>query len=163
MIVIAIIAIMSVIALPKLSGFLGSAREESSILKAYIEAVTDNSFTRRKTNYLCIHLNRPGDKSSELFDDKFNENNLINVYELIGDKFKPVKDNILKPRSFSSSFILKEVILPGGKTVSAGNVLVPFYSDGTSEGFTIKISYGDRNITLIKNRVNRLVMLNNEM
>lgn len=162
-IVIAIIAIMSVIALPRLSGFLGSAREESSLLKAYIEAVTDDSYTQKKTNYLCIHLDKPGEKESELFDDKFGDNNLVNVYVFNDGKFSPTKGNVLKPRSFSSSFILDEVILSGGKSIKSGNVLIPFYSDGTSEGFILKIVSGDKKINLIKNRINRLVLLGNEM
>jgi hypothetical protein len=45
-------------------------------------------------------------------------------------------NNLLKLRKFSNGFILSEVIFEGGKTISSGSVLIPFYSDGTSEAFT---------------------------
>lgn len=162
-VVITIIAIMSVIALPKLTGFLGDERKESSLLTAYIEAVTDDSFISRKINYLCIHLSKPGTKITELFDDRYNDVNMVNVYNFNNGKFTHNKNNVLKDRSFSSSFILDEVILDGGKVITQGNVLIPFYSDGSSEGFTVKISSGENKIYLKKNRVNKSVQLDNEL
>ena len=158
----AILAIMSVIALPKITGFLSNERKESSILKAYIEAVTNDSFVHRKTNYLCIQLSISGEKNSELFDDRFNDNNIVNVYELVNGKFVQSENKILKHRGFSSSFILDEVILEGGKSVNSGNVLIPFYSDGTSAGFTLKIISGDARILFIKNKINKMVQMKNE-
>jgi hypothetical protein len=159
----AIIALMGVIALPKLSGFFGNERKESSILCAYIEAVADDSFVKRRTNYLCIHLSRPGKKNAELFNDKFNETNIVSVYELKDGKFIQNSSNILKDRSFSTSFSLDEVILEGGKVISSGNVLIPFYSDGTSVGFVIKISSGESKINVIKNKISKMVQLENEI
>jgi len=159
----AILAIMSVVALPKLTSFFGNERKESSLLKAYIEAVTDDSFMHRKTNYLCVHLSKTGNKNPELFDEAFSENNIINVYELNDGKFVSNTNKILKKRGFSTSFILDEVILEGGKTISSGNVLIPFYSDGTSSGFIIKIKSGDSKIFLIKNKITKTVGLENEI
>lgn len=156
-IVIAIIAIMTVIALPKLTTFFGNQRKESVILKSYIEAVTDDTFVHRKTGYLCIHLSRHGDKNSELFDDLYNEDNIVNVYEMVNGKFVQSENKLLKYRSFSSSFILDEVVLDGGKSINSGNVLIPFYSDGTSAGFTLKIISGDKRIIFSKNKINKLV------
>lgn len=162
-IVMAIIALMGVIALPKLSGFFGNERKESSILSAYIEAVTDDSFVKRKTNYLCIHLSRPGKKNAELFDDKFNETNIVSVYELKDGKFIRNSSNILRDRGFSSTFILDEVILEGGKVINSGNVLIPFYSDGTSVGFMIKINSGESRLNIVKNKISKMVQLENEI
>ena len=162
-VVMAIIALMSVIALPKLSGFFGNNRKESAILRSYIEAVTDDSFVKRKTNYLCIHLQRAGEKNAELFNDKYNETNIINVYEFDNGKFIQNKSNILKDRSFSSSFTLDEVILEGGKSITSGNILIPFYSDGTSLGFVIKIRAGDSKINVIKNKISKMVQFENEI
>jgi len=159
----AIITLMSIIALPKLSGFFGNDRKESSILRSYVEAVTDDSFVKRKTNYLCIHLQRAGEKNAELFNDKYNETNIINVYEFEKGKFIQNKSNILKDRSFSSSFTLDEVIFEGGKSITSGNVLIPFYSDGTSLGFVIKIGTSDSKITVIKNKISKMVQLENEI
>jgi len=162
-VVVTIIAIMSVIALPKLTGFLGDERKESSLLTAYIEAVTDDSFVHRKINYLCIHLAKPGTNNSELFDDRFNDLNMVNVYNFDDSKFIQNKNRILKDREFSSSFILEEVIFDGGKVISQGNVLIPFYSDGSSEGFAIKISSGENKLYLKKNRINKSVQVDNEL
>lgn len=163
MVVIAILTIMSVIALPKLTGFLGDKRKETSILKAYIEAVTDDSFVKRKTNYLCINLSRAGNKNSELFDERYNDTNIVNVYELNDGKFINNTNKVLKDRGFSSSFILDEVILEGGKSITSGNVLIPFYSDGTSTSFMIKIISGDSKIILIKDKITKMVKLENEI
>lgn len=157
-IVIAIIAIMAVVALPKLTAFFGNQRKESAVLKAYIEAVTDDTFVHRKTDYLCIHLSRHGDKNSELFDDLYNDDNIVNVYEMVNGKFVQSENKILKYRSFSSSFILDEVILDGGRSIISGNVLIPFYSDGTSAGFTLKIISGDKRINFSKNKINKMVL-----
>ncbi len=162
-IVMAIISLMSVIALPKLSGFFGNERKESSIIQAYIEAVTDDSFVKRKTNYLSIQLSKSGDKNAELFNDKYNETNILSVYELKDGKFIPNTSNILRSRSFSSSFILNEVILDGGKSITSGNVLIPFYSDGTSVGFILKIISSDSKINIIKNKTGKMVQLENEL
>ena len=162
-IVMAIIAIMSVVALPKISGILGNQRKESAILKAYIEAVTDDSFVQRKINYLSINLSKPGNKDSELFDEKYKENNIVIVYELNNGKFVQNKSNVLKHRGFSSSFILEEVILEGGKSITSGNVLIPFYSDGSSAGFVLKAGSSDSKIFFIKNKISKMVRLENEI
>lgn len=162
-VVMAILALMSVIALPRLTGMLGDQRKESSILKAYIEAVTDDAFVHRKTNYLCINLSRPGNKNSELFDERYNDSNIVNVYELSDGKFIQSKNRVLRDRGFSYSFILDEVILEGGRNINSGNVLIPFYSDGTSAGFVLKVIYGDSKIVFIKNKVSKLVQLENEI
>ena len=162
-IVIAILAIMSVIALPKLTGFFSNERKESSVLKAYIEAVTDDAFVHRRTDYLCIHLSRHGDKNSELFDDIYNDDNIVNVYELINGRFVQSKNKILKNRGFSSSFTLDEVILDGGKSIAEGNVLIPFYSDGTSAGFILKVISGDRKVIFVKNKINKMVQQKDEI
>ena len=162
-VVMAILAIMSVIALPKITGFLGDQRKESSILKAYIEAVTDDSFVHRKNNYLCIHLSRAGDKNQELFDDKYMDTNIVNVYELADGKFKANSNSLLKDRGFSSSFILDELILEGGKSITSGNVLIPFYSDGSSAGFTLKIISSSSTIIFVKSKNSKMVQFENEI
>lgn len=162
LVVITIIAIMSVIALPKLTGFIGNERKESSLLVAYIEAVTDDSFVSRKVNYLCIHLAKPDIKNTEFFDDSYNDTNMVNVYNFINGKLVRNKSEVLKNRSFSSSFVLDEVILDGGRIISRGNVLIPFYSDGSSEEFSVKISSDKDKLFIKKSRINKSVQMENE-
>ena len=162
-VVIAIFAIVLAIALPKLSSFWGNERKELIIFKAYIEAVVNNSFVNCKTNYLCINLSkygdRDGDRDSKFTDNQYSVSNSLVVYEFIDGKFIQSKSQLLKPRNFSSSFILSEVILEGDKSITSGNVLIPFYSDGSSEGFKIKVLSDDSTVIFTKNKNNKTVQI----
>ena len=150
-VVMAILAIMSLVALPRISGFLGDERKESALFESYISAVADDSFVNRRDNFLCISLKKGGKDSGEALNDKYRENSLA-TYLFNENKFKLNERKILKVRDFSSSFILSQVIFDGGMTVSEGIVLIPFYSDGTSESFTIRIISEGKDIYLRKNR-----------
>ncbi len=150
-VVIAILAIMSLVALPRISGFLGNERKDSALFESYIAAVADDSFVNRRDNFLCISLKKSGGNSGEALNDKYWENSLTS-YLFIDEKFKLNEKKILKAKDFSSSFILSQVIFDGGMTVSEGVVIIPFYSDGTSENFTIRIISEGKDIYLRKNR-----------
>jgi len=150
-VVIAILAIMSLIALPRMSGFFGNERKESAIFESYITAVTDDSYTSMTDNYLCISLKKAGGTINEALPSAYSENSL-SVYRLSGQKFKLNDKKILHSRNFSGSFILSEVILDGGMALTEGFVLIPFYSNGTSEGFTVRIISDDKEIYLRKFR-----------
>ena len=153
----AIFAVMLGFTLPKFLSFLGDERRESIIFKAYIEAVANNSVINCKTNYLCINLSKPGNKDSEFAENQYSDSNALVVYDLIDGKFIQSKNQLLKPRNFSSSFILSEVILEGGRSVTSGNVLVPFYSDGSSEGFQIKVFSGGSAVIYTKNKNSKAI------
>lgn len=150
-VVIAILAIMSLVALPRISGFLGNERKDSALFESYIAAVADDSFVNRRDNFLCISLKKAGENTGEALNDKYRENSLTS-YLFIDQKFKLNEKKILKARDFSSSFTLSQVIFDGGMTVSEGVVIIPFYSDGTSENFTIRIISEGEDIYLRKNR-----------
>ena len=156
-VVITIIALMLTFALPRLVSFWGNERKESIIFKAYIEAIVNNSFVNCKTNYLCINLSKPGNKDSEFAENQYSDSNALVVYDLIDGKFIQSKNQLLKPRNFSSSFILSEVILEGGRSVTSGNVLVPFYSDGSSEGFQIKVFSSGSAVIYTKNKNSKAI------
>lgn len=151
LVVIAILAVMALIALPRISGFLNSQRQESSLLLAYLTAVSDDAFVTGKTNYLSIHLNLPGDESKYPAGDLFREINALSVHNLSDDEFVNNPKKILSLRRFSSSFILDSVIFKGGKNIEMGNVIIPFYSDGTSESFFLKVLSDEREIYFRKN------------
>ena len=159
-VVLAIFAVMLTFAIPRLTSFWGNERKESIIFKAYIEAVSNNSFVNCKTNYLCINLSKSGDKDSEFTENQYRSSNALVVYEFIDGKFLQNKNQLLKPRNFSSSFILSEVILEGGKSIISGNVLIPFYSDGSSEGFKVKVLSGDSTVFYSKNKNGKTVQQN---
>lgn len=150
-VVIAILAVMSLIALPKISGFFGDERKESAIFESYIAAVTDDSYTGMHDNYLCISLKKPGGTVVEVLPDAYRENSL-SVYQLSEQRFKHNEKKILKQRSFSDNFTFSQLILDGGMSVSEGFVLIPFYSDGSSEGFTLRITSDTGEIYLRKYR-----------
>ena len=159
----AIFAVMLGFTLPKFLSFLGDERRESIIFKAYIEAVANNSVINCKTNYLCINLSKPGDQDSKFTENQYNNSNALVVYELIDGKFIQNKNQLLKPRNFSSSLILSEVILEGGKSITSGNVLIPFYSDGSGEGFKIKVLSDDSTVFFIKNKNSKTMYTQNEI
>ena len=152
LVVIAILAVMALIALPRISGFINSQRRESSLFQAYITAVTDDAFISGKTNYLCIHLNFPGDNNKDPFPGMPAEKNSLSVFNLSGNSFEINSRKVLSLRSFSSSFIFDSVILEGGKTIEYGNVLIPFYSDGSSEYFVLKVNTEGNNIYFRKEK-----------
>lgn len=152
----AILAVMSLIALPKISGFLGNERKESALFESYIAAVADDSFVNKRDNFLCISLKKQGGNAGEALNDRYRENSLAS-YLFIDQKFRLNEKKLLKTREFSSSFILNQVILDGGMTVSDGVVLIPFYSDGTTENFTIRITAEGKDIFLRKNRDVKIV------
>jgi len=162
-VVLAILALVMTFTLPKLASLLGNERKESIIFKAYIEALVNNSFVNCKTNYLCINLSKSEDPDSKFTDNQYRDSNALVVYELIDGKFIQSKNQLLKPRNFSSSFILSEVILEGGRIISSGNVLIPFYSDGSSEDFKIKVLLDDSTVFYSKTKNGKTVQQHNEL
>ena len=164
-VIVAIFALMLSFTIPKLISLSGNDRKESVIFKAYIEAITENSFVNCKTNYLCINLSNDEDKDkdSKFSGSQYTDTNALVVYELIDWEFRQSKSQLLKARNFSSSFILSEVILEGGRSITSGNVLIPFYSDGSSEGFKIKILSNDSTIILSKDKNSKRVYTQNEI
>jgi prepilin-type N-terminal cleavage/methylation domain-containing protein len=164
-VVVAIFVLILSFTIPRITSLGGNERKESVIFKAYIEAITDNSFVNCKTNYLCINLLNDGDqnKDSKFSGSQYTDTNALVVYELIDGEFKQSKSQLLKARNFSSSFALSEVILEGGRSVTSGNVLIPFYSDGSSESFKIKILSDDSTIILSKDKNSKRVYTQNEI
>jgi len=150
-VVIAILSVMSLVALPKISGFLGNERKESALFESYIAAVADDSYINMRDNFICLSLRDKGGESGEALGDRYRENSMA-TYLFIDNKFQLNEKKILKTRDFSSSFKITQVIFDGGMTVSEGVVLIPFYSDGTSENFTVRIISDGKDIYLKKFR-----------
>lgn len=163
LVVIAILAVMALVALPRISGFFNSQRQDSSLLLAYITAVSDDAFVLGRTNYLFIHLNLPGDESVFPDGDIFRTRNSLSVHNFSDEEFVPNQAKILSPRSFSSSFVFDSVILDGGKIIEMGNVIIPFYSDGTSEGFSLKILSDENPIYFRKDIIGKLPLLQDDI
>ena len=145
LVVMAIFSLMALIAVPKISSFIGNERKDSGLLIAYIAAVSDNAYVSGKTNYLCISLNKSGSKKNELFENDSFISNSISVYNLENSKLIKSETRIIQPRTFTNSFIMQNVYLEGSGPIPGGEVVIPFYTDGTSEGFTIEVLYDGKN------------------
>lgn len=163
LIVMAIMSLMALVAVPRISAFLGNERQESGLLSAYIASTSDDAYVNGRTNYLCITLPLPDDKNKELFSEKSFTPNSVAVYVL--DEMKLVQNShrILDRRTFSGSFTIKAVYLEGSEAISRGDVIIPFYSDGSSESFTIEVSSGDKSRYFKKNKNSRNVKILDEI
>ncbi len=159
LVVIAILAVMALIALPRISGFMNSQRQDSALLMAYVTAVSDEAYISGETKYICIHLNQAGGESIDHLDENSIKQNSLSTYTLFNDAFTISSRKILGLRSFSSSFILNQVILDGGRIVERGNVLIPFYSDGSSEGFIIRVLSEGKDIFIRKKSISKTPLI----
>lgn len=163
LIVIAILSMMALLAAPRISQFFGNERQDSGLFAAYINATADNAHLNGKTNYLCISLSKPGEKKIELFKEKVFRANSLSVYNLEDNLFVQNNAKILELRSFSDNVSVKSVILEGGQPVGFGDVIIPFYSDGTSEPFVIEVQFGDSTRYIKKSRNSRTAGIFNEL
>jgi len=68
LVVIAILAVMALIAMPRISGFMNSQRQDSALLMAYLTAVTDEAYISGETQYLSVQLNLTGGESMAHLD-----------------------------------------------------------------------------------------------
>jgi len=159
LVVIAILAVMALIALPRISGFMNSQRQDSALLMAYLTAVSDEAYISGETKYLCIHLNMPGGESIGHLDKNNIKQNSLSTYTLSNDIFEISSRKVLGLRSFRSSFILHQVIFEGGRIVERGNVLIPFYADGSSEGFIIRILSDGKDIFVRKKSISKTPLI----
>lgn len=163
LVVIAILAVMALIALPRISGFLNSQRQESSLLLTYLTAVSDDAFVTGRTNYLSIHLNLPGDENTYLPGDLLRETNALSVHNFSDDEFVKNPKKTLSLRRFSRSFVLDSVILDGGRNIEMGNVIIPFYSDGTSESFSLKVLSDESHIYFKKSITGKMPLMQDDI
>ncbi len=158
LIVMAIMSLMALVAAPRISAFLGNERRESGLLTAYIAAASDDALVNGRTNYLCITLQSPDESSKNIFIDKSFVSNSVAVYVLEEMRLVENSHRILEKRSFSGSFLIKSVYLEGAEAINRGDVIIPFYSDGSSESFTMEISTGEKNRYFKKNKNSRVLV-----
>ena len=154
-VVMAIFSLMAMLAVPRVANFIGNERKDSGLLSAYVTAASDDAFGHGRTVYLCISLNRPAVKKNPLMTDIATGTNSVSSFILEDMKLAPNQAAILKPRSFSSKFIIQGVSINGSDPVTEGDVLVPFYCDGSSESYIIEILFAGKTIHLIKDRNSR--------
>ena len=139
MVVVAVISILTVVAIPRLTTYLNSTRNNFSIFTGIITRTFDDSFLNQRINYLVIHLAEAGLISDEDVDELLSKDNGLSVVNLIDGKFVAHERKILKYKNFSGSFKIDEVILSNGEVITEGSVLVPFYPQGFSDNIIIHI------------------------
>ena len=163
LVVMAIISLMALIAAPRISAFLGNERQESGLLSAYIGSTSDDAFVHGRTNYLCISLSAPYNETDGLLIRKGFVLNTVAVYNLEEMQLVENSHRILEQRTFSSSFSIIAVYLEGAEAIIKGDVIIPFYPDGSSEGFTIEVLSGDKKRYFKKTKNSRNVLISDEI
>lgn len=159
LVVIAILAVMALIAMPRISGFMNSQRQDSALLMAYFTAVSDEAYITGETQYLSVHLNLAGIENMAHLDKNNIKENSLSTYTFTEGVFKISSRKVLGLRAFRGSFILDRVIFDGGRIVERGNVLIPFYPDGSSEGFVIRVLSDGEEIFIRKQSISKTPLI----
>ena len=79
MVVIAIVAILFMIAVPRVTRMFSTQRENFAIFTGMIVRTFDDAFLHNRTNYLTLHLQSPDPEDSLGQTDVFNRSNGISV------------------------------------------------------------------------------------
>lgn len=138
-VVIAIISILFMIAVPRITRIFTTQREHFAVLTGVIVKSFDDAFLHDRTNYLTLYLKSPGSVDNADAEDEAHRNNGFAV-KVMGDGV--MTDHRLKSlrfRSFSEDFIIEEVILQAGGKYTEGRVIIPFYPQGYSDNAIIHI------------------------
>jgi len=153
MVVIAIISIMTFVALPQMSGFLSNNKKDFALFTGMIAKTFDDAFLNDRVDYLVVHLYTPGENNSSEDDNTnnlFGHNNGISVVNLKKGVFQKNPKKILRYRGFKDNFKIESVLFPNGKKISEGNVLLPFLPGGYSSDVIIHILVDDEDRYSVK-------------
>jgi prepilin-type N-terminal cleavage/methylation domain-containing protein len=144
-VVIAIVALMFMIAAPRITRVFSSQRENFAIFTGMIVKTFEDSFLNNRTNFLVVHLQSPDPDETPGEDDFGHRQNGISVRIYSEGKFVDSKLKSLKFKEFPDSFLIEEVILPNGEKMTTGNAMITFYPQGYSDNNIIHILVnGDR-------------------
>jgi prepilin-type N-terminal cleavage/methylation domain-containing protein len=142
-VVIAVIALLFMIAVPRLSRIMSTQRENFALFTGMAAQTFDDAFLKSRTNFFTIYLNGPDPEDAAAQKDTSNRRNGIGVQVHENGEFVDSKRKSLRYKDFSNSFLLEEVITPSGEKITNGNVLVPFYPQGYSRGCIVHILVKD--------------------
>ena len=150
MVVITILSVMATIILPRVSNTFGTDRGSMIALSSIISKTFDESFLRKKTCFLALHLNGPSAKPREDKNPVFELQNGVSVL-VLGEAgaLEESKTRALAFKKFASGFTLDEVILSTGERVTGGTVLIPFYPEGNSDDAIIHVTSGSDRFSVI--------------
>jgi prepilin-type N-terminal cleavage/methylation domain-containing protein len=139
LIAVTILAILSMVVVPRISNVFDSRRSNFTILTTMIAKTFDDSFVNDRLNFLLLHLHEPME-SLDNQDGIFTRTNGVSV--TVQDEksgFKDSPNKLLQYKSFPDSFRIEEVLLSTGEKITAGNVLIPFYPAGQSDNVILHI------------------------
>lgn len=138
-VVIAIISILFMIAVPRITRVFSSQRENFAIFTGMVAATFDDAFLKNRTDFFTIYLTAPDPDDAMGQKDVFNRKNGVAVLNYVNGEFVDTKRNKLKFKEFSQSFLIEEVIPPTGEAITNGNVMIPFYPQGYSNNYIIHV------------------------
>lgn len=138
-VVIAIISILFMIAVPRVSRVFTTQRQHFAVLTGVIVKSFDDAFLHNRTNYLTIYLKTPAASETADLRDDAHRNNGYAVQVIEDGMLKDHRLTSLRYRSFSDDFIIEEVISQAGGKVTEGRAMIPFYPQGYSDNVIIHI------------------------
>lgn len=138
-VVIAIISILFMIAVPRVSRIFTTQREHFAVLTGVIVKSFDDAFLHNRTNYLKLYLKSAGAAVTADQGDDAQRNNGYAVQVIEDGVMKDHRLASLRYRSFSDDFIIEEVITQAGGKVTEGRAIIPFYPQGYSDNVIIHI------------------------
>lgn len=139
MVVIAVIAIMALVTVPRMTSFFSSRSENMAMLSKLIAKTHDDSFLNNRINFLTIHLYDRDPEKSDENDPLLTRRNAVSVLNIQGTKFVENERRILQAHEFPDSFQLKEVVLKNGTVLRNGYVLIPYQPQGYSDNAVIHV------------------------
>ena len=144
-VVVAILAILFMIAAPRITRVFSTQRENFAIFTGMIVRTFDDAFLHNRTNYLIVHLQDPDPEDPFGQKDVFSRRNGISVVNIVDGEFVESKLRSLRFKEFSGSFLIEEVLLSSGEKITRGNAWIPFYPQGYSDNVIIHVMVnGDR-------------------
>ena len=138
-VVIAIISILFMIAVPRITKIFTTQREHFAVLTGVIVKSFDDAFLNDRTNYLTLYLKSPASSDSSAPGDDAHRNNGFAVQVLEDGAFKDHRLKSLRYRSFSDDFLIEEVVRQTGERITDGRVMIPFYPQGYSDNVIIHV------------------------
>ncbi len=138
-VVIAVISILFMIAVPRITRIASTQRENFAIFTGMIAATFDDAFLKNRTDFLTIYLTAPDPDDAMGQKNVFNRKNGIAVLNYIDGEFVDSRRKTLTFKEFSQSFLIEEVITSTGEAITNGNVMIPFYPQGYSNNYIIHV------------------------
>lgn len=138
-VVIAILSILMMIAVPRVTRIFSSQRENFAIFTGMIAATFDDAFLKNRTDFFTIYLTAPDPDDAMGQKDVFNRKNGIAVLNYVNGEFVDTKRKTLRFKEFPQSFLIEEVLPPSGEAITNGNVMIPFYPQGYSNNYIIHV------------------------